>query len=201
MLSSLVTAGLQAVDGLAFVTLPECPQCSGQVSGYDYKERKFATLIEEETTRSVHVSVKRYSCASCNRISYAQAPFYPDTNFGAPVVDLCVTLSESMPYNRTAKVLASMGILVDRGTVRNYARRDAGEISTTQIFGFRLPLSILTLSTIAITSREGPIVRAGEVTGQLPPADRTPSNLALFSEQGDKRDEEHDEKKWHSDEK
>ncbi|MDD1718566.1 MAG: hypothetical protein LUQ25_00770 [Methanoregulaceae archaeon] len=176
MLSSLVVAGLIGIDGHTFDNLATCPHCGGEVTGYDYKERKFATLIEEGGSRTIRVRVKRFSCRSCGRVSYAEAPFYEDANLGAPVVDLCVTLSASMAYNRVSRVLGSMGILVDRGTIRNYSGRDAAAVATTRIYGFLLPLSILTLSSFVVNGQGGSVPGAEPVVPRrLPPADRASS--------------------------
>ena len=51
-----------------------------------------------------------------------------------------------MPYHRTARVLEQMGLAIDRGSVRNYARRELGPIASTDIYGFRVPMSVITLS-------------------------------------------------------
>ncbi len=55
-----------------------------------------------------------------------------------------------MPVNRVARVLEGLGVLVDRGTVRNYAAMDFGPVPTTSIFGLTLPSSILSLSLLAL---------------------------------------------------
>lgn len=149
MLTALVQAGFLSVDTRVFSQCAACPACGGPVFGYDSKERKFATIREGDTVHDIMVTVRRFRCRQCGKISPARAPFYPDTRLGSPVVDLCVVLSRSMTPGRAAAFMESLGILVDRGTVRNLASRDVGEIATTEIFGFTLPRSLLSLSMVA----------------------------------------------------
>ena len=67
--------------------------------------------------------VKRFSCRQCHAVCFADEPFYPETRIGSPLVDLCRTLAAGMPFNRAAVFMAHMGIMIERGTVRNYAHR------------------------------------------------------------------------------
>jgi hypothetical protein len=149
MLQALVQTAFLSVDGKEFSELPECPACGGQVGGYDWKGRKFATVADEGKARVIMVKVRRFRCRKCGRISPARAPFYPDTRLGSPVVDLCLVLSRTMTPGRTVMVMKSLGIVVDRGTVRDLSSRDFPEVATTEIFGFVLPRSVLSLSMIA----------------------------------------------------
>lgn len=149
MLIALVQTGFAAVDGIEFSRLDSCPACgSGDLSGYDTKERKFATLATENGTREIRVRVKRYRCRQCGAVSPARSPFYPETRMGSPVVDLCIVLSQNMPYNRASRVMREMGIVIDRGTVLNYAERTFGPIATTEMFGLKIPRSLISLSII-----------------------------------------------------
>lgn len=146
MLGDIIQSAICGFEGKKFENLAACPFCRGEVTGYDYKKRHFASIIGPGGTRTIEVHVKRFCCRQCGRISSAEAPFYPDTRVGKPVVDLCITLSEKMPYHRTARVLEQMGLAIDRGSVRNYVRRDIGPIPCTDIYGFRIPMSVITLS-------------------------------------------------------
>lgn len=146
MLVDIIQSAICGFEGKKFENLAACPFCRGEVTGYDYKKRHFASIIGPVGTRTIEVYVKRFSCRQCGRISAAESPFYPDTRVGRPVVDLCITLSEKMPYHRTARVLEQMGLAIDRGSVRNYARRELGPIASTDIYGFRVPMSVITLS-------------------------------------------------------
>jgi hypothetical protein len=149
MLVDIIQSAIIEFDGKKYENLSTCPFCRGAVTGYDYKKKHFASIIEGANTRKIEVYVKRFQCRQCGRVSYAEAPFYPDTRFGKPVVDLCIALSEKMPYHRTTRVLAQMGLVIDRGTVRNYASRNFGPIPCTDIYGLKIPMSVITLSISA----------------------------------------------------
>ncbi len=132
MLAALVQNGVMAVEGKHFSGVVPCPSCGGEVSGYDERERRFATIIDGDTTREVTVTVTRFQCRQCGEICSARAPFYPDTRLGSPIVDLCVTGAKELPCNQVAGILREFGLVVDRGTVRNYAGRDFGTIPVTE---------------------------------------------------------------------
>ena len=87
-----------------------CPVCGGKVSGYDTKKKQFAVIRENDGLKPVHVFIRRYACHECHAVCYADEPFYPDTRVGSPLVDLCRTLGETMPYNRVAVHLLHLGI-------------------------------------------------------------------------------------------
>ncbi len=149
MLQALVQAGMSAVDGREFSSLEYCPHCGGEVSGYDRKVRKFATLVEDGSERDIHVTVRRYRCGRCGAVVPARAPFYPGTRLGSPVIDLCIVLSSTLTPGRTVEFMRALGIVVDRGTVRNLRARDFGTIPTTEMFGTVLPQSVVSLSLAA----------------------------------------------------
>ncbi len=149
MLQTLVQTGFSAVEGREFSTLDSCPHCGGEITGYDRKRRKFVTLIEDGSERDIHVFVRRFQCLRCGAVNPARAPFYPGTRIGSPVVDLCVVLSRSLTPGRTAAFLRTLGISIDRGTVRNLKEREFGEIQTTEMFGIVLPRSVVSLSLVA----------------------------------------------------
>jgi len=149
MLQALVQTGFSAVDGREFSVLDACPGCGGEVTGYDRKRRKFATVLDEGRKKEIMVHVRRFRCRQCGAISPAKAPFYPDTRIGSPLVDLCIILSRSLSPGMTAAALQAFGILVDRGTVRNLMGKNFGEIPTTEMFGFLLPRSVVSLSLVA----------------------------------------------------
>lgn len=149
MLQALLQTGFSAVDGREFTVLDACPVCGGEVRGYDRKKRKFATVLEEGREKEIVVYVRRFQCHRCGAVSAAKAPFYPGTRIGSPVVDLCIVLSRSLSPGRTSAALEAFGIIVDRGTVRNLRGKDFGEIPTTEMFGFLLPRSVVSLSLVA----------------------------------------------------
>lgn len=150
MLAALVQNGVMAVEGKHFSGAVPCPSCGGEVSGYDERERRFATIIDGDRTRDVSVTVTRFRCRQCREICSARAPFYPDTRLGSPIVDLCVTGAKELPCSQVAGILREFGLVVDRGTVRNYAGRDFGFIPVTELFGLRIPQSVLSLSMYAV---------------------------------------------------
>ncbi|RPI37296.1 MAG: hypothetical protein EHM53_10965 [Methanoregulaceae archaeon] len=150
LFSDLVQTTLTLCDGVLFEEYGACPHCGGELSGYDVKKKQFAIVMEGEKKRIVCVLVKRFICHQCRQVSLASQPYYPDTRIGSPVVDLCVTLSETMPYSRVSSCLAEMGVTVDRWSVRNYVQKNRRTIPAADMFGFRVPLSIVSLSSLAM---------------------------------------------------
>ncbi|HOB07292.1 MAG TPA: hypothetical protein PLU40_05150 [Methanoculleus sp.] len=177
MLVDLVVNALDSMDGVAFTDPPSCPHCGGDVSGYDMRAKRFAVVIEDGKRRTIRVMVKRFRCQDCGSLCGADAPFYPDTRLASPIVDLCVLLAQQMPFNRVAQYLREMRLVVDRGTIRNYASREFefGAIPATDVFGLQLPLSLLNLATLTLNRKGGPIVGAEALAAcGFPAADRTP---------------------------
>jgi hypothetical protein len=163
LLSDLAHTTLTSCDGVLFDQSEACPHCGGEISGYDVKKKQFAVVMEGEQKRPVYVLVKRFLCHRCGQISLADQPFYPDTRIGSPVVDLCVTLGETMPYSRVSSSLAEMGIMVDRWSVRNYGQKNRRTVPAVDMFGIRIPLSIVSLSTLAVGIPEGGRIDAAEL--------------------------------------
>jgi hypothetical protein len=194
LLIDIVQSGLSACEGLVFDNRDACPVCGGALSGYDTKKKQFAVMLEGKTKHPVHVLVKRFSCRQCHAVCFADEPFYPDTRMGSPVVDLSVTLAATMPFTRTATYMASMGIFIDRGSVRNNALRGFFKIPTTDIFGIRLPLSLITLSTLATSVVEGGRIPGAEALAAcgFPSPYRAAPDRLLPPEQGNERKEEED---------
>lgn len=188
MLATLVLTGLDVMDGVQFEDGPKvCPDCGGSLSGHDWISRTFATLREKEVERDITVRVKRYSCTKCGKIVPADAPFYPDTRIGSPVVDLVVILGKMMPVSRVAAYLETEGIVMSRSSCRNYAERDFGEIPVTPLFGTYIPTSVLSLSLLASRFPEGTSVPGAEALRAcgFPPADRAGSLRPLATEKRD----------------
>lgn len=155
LLSDLVHTTLILCDGILFDECGACPHCGGELTGYDMKKKQFAIVIEHEQKRVVSVLVKRFICRQCGQVSLANQPFYPGTRIGSPVVDLCVTLGGTMPYSRVSSCLAEMGIVVDRWSVRNYVRKTGPRIPAIDMFGVMIPLSMVSLSSLAVGLPEG----------------------------------------------
>ncbi|MFY9749323.1 MAG: hypothetical protein WAK75_10645 [Methanoregula sp.] len=195
MLATIVQAGLVAVDSVTFGERATCPFCGGPVSGYDTRRKVFAVIRENDRERTLRVTVKRFSCRACGRIVNADEPFYPGTRIGSPVIDLCLTLATMMPDNRTAAWLDAMDILVDRTSCRQYVRTLARPIPATALFGVSIPLSLISLSTLAAKAGERGTVSGTEVLAAcgFPSAGRAPLHRPL-PEEGKERDAEKEEK-------
>jgi len=155
MLADIVQATLISCDGIVFDSCEACPACGGELAGYDMKKKQFAVLVEEDKKSVIQVLVKRFRCRGCRQICLADQPFYPDTRIGSPIVDLCVTLGETMHFPRVSSCLAEMGIVVDRWSVRNYIQKNRHAIPAADMFGIRVPFSIFSLSTLAMGTRDG----------------------------------------------
>jgi len=153
ILADLIPAIFYACDGILFDSLTSCPHCSGSLADYDVKIKQFAVVSDGSSTRTITVRVKRFQCRKCSAVVYAHQPFYPDTRIGSPVVDLCTTFASIMPYSRASTYLHQIGVIVDRGSVRNYTMKNTQRIATTGVYGIILPVSIVTLA--AFTTEAG----------------------------------------------
>ena len=187
MLTSIVQAGLMAVDGASFSELGACPACGGPVSGYDTKNKIFALVRDGEGEHTLKITVKRFYCRTCDRIFNADEPFYPGTRTGSPVIDLCLTLAASMHANRTAAYLDAMGVLVDRTSCRIYIRDQARQIPANNLFGIMVPFSVISLSSLAGKKSKRAPVSGAEILAAcgFPSADRA----SLHRPAGQKREE------------
>jgi len=201
LLIDIVQSGLLACEGIVFDNRDACPVCGGELSGYDTKKKQFVVMHEGDNLQTVHVFVKRFTCRRCHTICFADEPFYPDTRIGSPLVDLCRTLGATMPFNRVTANLLHLGIVIDRGTVRNYMHRTFREIPTTELFGIRLPLSIISLYELAARTGEGSHIPGTETLAAcgFPSAYRAAPDHLLLLEQGKERKEEENKKERQAD--
>ncbi|MEN6611028.1 MAG: hypothetical protein ABFC24_09295 [Methanoregulaceae archaeon] len=183
------------MDGVRFEDPAACPACGGQLTGHDWISRTFATVREDGADRDITVRVKRFSCTSCGKISSAAAPFYPGTRIGAPVIDLCVVLKKSMPVSRIAAYLAAEGVVLDRGSCRNYARKNFGDIPVIPLFGTLIPSSVFSLSLLAGRLPEGGTVKGAEALRAcgFPSADRAGPDRTVPPQKRDEREEQEEE--------
>lgn len=163
MLPDLILAALTSCDNIRFESCEACPRCGGEPAGYDVKKKQFAVLMDGEQKKIIHVLVKRFRCRRCRQICLADQPVYPDTRIGAPVVDLCVTLGETMHFPRVSSTLADMGIIVDRWSVRNYIQNNRFPVPAVDMFGIRVPVSVVSLSSLSMGIREDKAIDAGRV--------------------------------------
>jgi len=90
--------------------------------------------------------------------------------------------------------MAHMSIIIERGTVRNYAHRRFPEIPTTELYGIRLPLSIISLSELAARIGEGGRIPGTETLAAcgFPSAYRAAPDRLLPPEKRNERNEEKD---------
>ncbi len=148
VLTGLVHTALRSCEGIRFHPGTTCPSCGGTLSGYDERRKRFAVLLEEDLPGPVHVIIQRSYCHDCGKITEPEEPFYPATRIGSPVVDLCRSLSMTMPCSRASAFLGKMGVLVDRWSVRHYTRMSLPEVPVMEVFGMQIPASIIALSTL-----------------------------------------------------
>jgi hypothetical protein len=197
LLIDVVQSGLLACEGTIFDSRDACPVCGGTLSGYDTKKKQFAVILEKEKRHPVNVFVKRFTCRKCQAICFADEPYYPDTRFGSPLVDLSITLTSGMPFYRAMAFMTQLGIDIDRGTIRNYAKRQFLKIPTTNLFGILLPFSIISLSELAARSGEGGRIEGAEVLAAcgFPSAYRAAPDRLLLKKEGSEREKEEDKEK------
>jgi hypothetical protein len=196
MVTDIVQTAICAMDGIEFVNLTACPACGGPVQGYDTRRKKYAVIREGENERLITIRVKRFTCRKCGSLCNAEEPFYPETRLGSLVIDLFVTFSSVMPQNQAARIIETMGIVVNRTSWRNYTGLALPEIPATVFFGMKLPVSVLTLSTLAARSPgENRIKGAEALTAcgfpsnfrhALPPSDPSSRKGDGLDSQGDK---------------
>ncbi len=110
--------------GMVYDEARPCPECGcDDVTRYDMEDRVFCTTIVDGSFKPVDVRVKRFRCTRCRSVFEGRSIFYDGCNNASPIVDLCLALAASNPYNRTESILMQHGIQVDKGTIRNYAIR------------------------------------------------------------------------------
>lgn len=201
ILSSIVQAGLSSANNVTFNELGACPLCGGPVSGYDTKKKVFAVLREDDRERIIRVSVKRFYCRNCKHIVNADEPFYPGTRIGSPVIDLCLAFATMMPVNRTATYLEAMGVVVNRTSCRLYIKEHFRQIPVNDLFGIKMPISIVSLSTLAAEAGQSGTVKGTEILAAcgFPSADRTAFHLTPVAKQGNEGNTEEKKKERHMD--
>jgi len=197
MLGDLIRSTILAMDGVSFDDLPACPDCGGPVKRHDRKDKRFAAMLVGGKEQNIHVLVSRFRCSTCGGFWYAREPFYEGVRFGIPIVDLAIVLSRVHPFHHTERILASLGILVDRGTIRMYAGRAQREVQATDLLGIPLPISLLNLSNLVSRRPKGAPVTGAEVLAALglPPAGGAAPDRAGPAEKRDQRHEQDEEKR------
>lgn len=100
-----------------------CPKCGCKNHTRLDKVRKiFCRVIEDSGISAIRINLKRYRCHQCKHIYTAQGPFYPNTEYGKPIVDLALYFASTNPYNRVEHILMELGIQIDRDTVKRYVK-------------------------------------------------------------------------------
>jgi hypothetical protein len=148
IIADFVFLAVTGVEGVQFLDAMFCPECAGLLISHDLKPRRFSTVHTSAGPHQIYVLVKRFHCRECGKLCYADAPFYEKSRFGSPIVDLCIAFSKDFTYSQTATILKHIGIVIDRGTVRKTVLAHPHEVEVTDLFGIRIPQSVLTLSTL-----------------------------------------------------
>jgi hypothetical protein len=151
MLTEIVHTALLLCNGTEYVIRGTCKSCGGTLSGYDTRTKRFATLCDEEGDHPVEVILHRAYCRSCGNVVAPEEPFYPGTRVGSPVVDLCRALGGTIPSSRVATRLCQMGVKVNRWSIGNYMKGIFPVVPTVAAFGMMIPVSIISLSSLATT--------------------------------------------------
>lgn len=122
ILSFAIQFLLKQFDGTTYEKKQPCPNC-GTENPYSvgYNNRILAILIKNHDTQKVKVKVRRFRCRKCGNHYYAaNAPFYPNCDYGKMIVDLCLYLLEQMEPPSVEATLKNLGIQVDRSTIARY---------------------------------------------------------------------------------
>jgi len=100
-----------------------CDRCGSEhMTRFGFKTRTYATVILPSGFQDVNVHLRRWRCAECHHIMVCDEElFYPHVNYGRGIVDTCLFLASSNPYNRVENILMDYGIQVDIQTIRRYA--------------------------------------------------------------------------------
>lgn len=155
ILCDIVQITFSTCEGILFDRCRVCSSCGGPVTGYDKKKKQFAVLTDGRRNKTIFVIVKRFRCCTCKKIISADAPFYPKTRNGSPIVDLCITLGQTMPFSRVSTHLDFLGIIVDRWTVRKYVLNNRNRtVATMELYGINLPLSLVSLISLVASANE-----------------------------------------------
>jgi len=110
--------------GMVYDEARPCPGCGCEdATRYDMDDRIFCTTIVDGSFRPINVRVKRFKCSRCGGVFEGRSSFYDGCNNASLIVDLCLALASSNPYNRVESILMQYGIQVDKCTIRNYAMR------------------------------------------------------------------------------
>ncbi|HJJ42019.1 MAG TPA: hypothetical protein O0W90_01735 [Methanocorpusculum sp.] len=141
-----INMGLMSLDNMLFSSPPKaCPVCGGRPGPYDTKEKIYANIITDTGINKINVRVRRFKCRDCGTLIYADEPFYPNTRVGSVIIDTALSLSSVNSYSKTAKIMNTLGIDINRGTVRNYALSNLPMQKSGIFYGLRMPATFVSL--------------------------------------------------------
>jgi len=163
IIADCIYYAVSGVSDVQFLETSGCPACCGPLISHDLKKRRFSTIKTDNGVTHVYVYIKRFHCRDCGQLCYADAPFYENSRFGSPIIDLCLVLSRSYSYSYTSHILDQLGIVIDRGTVRKIAQRYDHPVKVVDLYGIQLPGSILALSTLGMKSAQSGPLSGSEV--------------------------------------
>lgn len=163
VIADCVYFAISGVSNVHFLQTSGCPNCSGILVTHDLKKRRFSTLRTENGEVQIFVYVKRFYCRDCGQLCYADAPFYTESRFGSPVVDLCLTFCREYSFSYTATLLDQMGVIIDRGTIRKMAQSHTHQIPVVDLYGIQLPESIMALSSLVMESPQSKQISGPDV--------------------------------------
>jgi hypothetical protein len=163
IITDLVYQAVSGVSGVQFIDAIPCSACGTLPVSHDLKRRRFSTVLTPEGPKHVYVYVKRFYCPVCRNLCYAPSPFYEKSRFGSPIVDLCIALSHDSSYSRAALLMNSLGIVIDRGTVRKTVLSHAIPVESMDFFGFQLPRSLIDLSSVVTSADPSGLIDGRDV--------------------------------------
>ena len=163
LLTGIVRSALRVCDKTEYYVAGACRVCQGPLSGYDKRSRRFVILCNDDGDYRIAIILHRAYCRECGRIWTPAEPFYPGTRIGSPVIDLCRALSGTMSCGQVTARLEQMGIRIDRWSVRSYCNPPFLPPPTVPVFGLDIPLSIISLSSLATSQDSSGHTRGDDI--------------------------------------
>jgi len=146
---SIVTTLKDYYHNRKYDSLTHCPHCgSSLIIKNGWRTRIFALVIsssyqhnssqhdQQKPFEPITVLLRRYFCKHCHKHFSDPGPFYPNTLYGAPIVNLALFLAAKNPYHRVEHILMTLGIQADRDTVRSWVQRFASKVA--HLYGIKI---------------------------------------------------------------
>ena len=112
---------LLSYEGRLYEEKGPCPACGAKESRKNHiaPNKIFCKLIDENNQfYTVHVRIRYYTCKKCGKVhKAANAPFVPKVDYASPIIDLAFYFSD-VPFHHAERMIADLGIQVDRDTIR-----------------------------------------------------------------------------------